>query len=65
MTSCFIEISNTMWINISLINKLVRNKNNKYILLLKSGEKYVLTTEKALSLIKMGICKCQERAKDK
>lgn len=55
MASCFIEISHTMWINVKEILKLVRDRNNRYVLLLKSGEKYVIPTEKALSLQRLGI----------
>ena len=55
MATCFIEISNTMWINVREIVKLVRDKNNRYVLLLKSNEKYIIPTEKALSLQRLGI----------
>lgn len=55
MTITFIEIPHTQWINIKLINKIVRNINGEYFLLLKNKEKYPLTPEYALALEKLGI----------
>lgn len=55
MCRTFIEIASSMWINVNIINKIVRNKNGNYFLLLKNKEKYPITNEKAFSLISLGI----------
>ena len=50
MAQCFIEIGNSMYINVNQIKKIVRNKNGEYFLLLKNSERYAIPTEKALSI---------------
>lgn len=54
-TNTFIELANTMYINVMLIDKLVRDKNNNYVLLLKNKERFIIPSDKAFSLIRLGI----------
>lgn len=55
MTDIFIEINHSMWVNRTMINKIVRDKFGNYLVLLVNKEKYHITVEKAEALMKLGI----------
>ena len=55
MTEQFIEIISGLYVNINMLEKVVRNVKGGYFIRLTSKERFPITTEKALSLIALGI----------
>lgn len=51
----FVDIGNTMSVNVQVITKVVRNLKREYVMVTRDNEKYVIKTETALFLIRLGI----------
>ena len=51
----FVDIGNTMSVNVQVITKIVRNKKREYLMITRDNERFVIKTETALFLIRMGI----------